>query len=281
MATVDTVQAYWDRRPCNIRHSTKPAGTKEYFDEVEARKYFVEPHIPGFAEFDRWKGKLVLEVGCGIGTDSINFARAGAKLTVTDLSAESLAMTRKRFEVFGLDANFYQANAEQLSATVPVEEYDLIYSFGVLHHTPNPEAAFAEILKYCGPHTELRVMLYSKWCWKVLWIIAKFGHGAFWKADELVARYSEAEVGCPVTYYYTFAGVKRLLQGLAVERIWKDHIFPYRIEDYVQYRYVRVWYFRWMPRAVFRWLERHLGWHTMVVARRRPVGGRWVAGEKS
>jgi hypothetical protein len=52
--SIADVQRYWDARPCNIRHSTKAVGSKEYFDEVEARKYLVEPHIPGFAEFDRW-----------------------------------------------------------------------------------------------------------------------------------------------------------------------------------------------------------------------------------
>lgn len=62
---IDQMKEYWDRRPCNIRHSPRPIGTKEYFDEVEARKYFVEPHIPAFAEFDRWKGKKTLEIGVG------------------------------------------------------------------------------------------------------------------------------------------------------------------------------------------------------------------------
>ena len=57
------VRDYWNDRPCNIRHSTAPVGTKEYFDEVEARKYFVEYHIPEFAEFERWRGKKVLEIG--------------------------------------------------------------------------------------------------------------------------------------------------------------------------------------------------------------------------
>jgi len=75
---IEAVRAFWDARPCNIRHSPKPVGSREYFDEVERRKHFVEPHIPRFAQFDRWAGKRVLEVGCGIGTAAVNFARCGA-----------------------------------------------------------------------------------------------------------------------------------------------------------------------------------------------------------
>src|SRR5713226_2272799 len=99
---IEQVQSYWDRRPCNIRHSTKPPGTREYFDEVERRKYFVEPHIPEFAEFARWNGRNVLEVGCGLGTDTVNFARAGAHVTAVELSERSADLARKRVDVYGL-----------------------------------------------------------------------------------------------------------------------------------------------------------------------------------
>jgi 2-polyprenyl-3-methyl-5-hydroxy-6-metoxy-1,4-benzoquinol methylase len=129
---IEKVKEFWDRRPCNIRHSPKPVGTREYFDEVEARKYFVEPHIPRLAEFPRWKGKKVLEIGCGIGTDTINFARHGAWVTAVELSERSLEIARKRAEVYGLSdrIRFYLGDAEELSRFVPVEPYDLIYSFG-------------------------------------------------------------------------------------------------------------------------------------------------------
>ena len=267
--TLDAVKDYWDSRPCNIRHSPKPIGTREYFDEVEARKYFVEPHIPRFAQFDRWKGKKVLEIGCGIGTDSVNFTRSGADLTAVDISENSLQLCRQRFDVYGLNAHFYIANAEQLSAVVPVEPYDLIYSFGVIHHTPNPLNVMTELRKYCKPETELRIMLYSKWSWKALWILLVYGKGALWRADELVRRYSEAQTGCPVTYVYSFAGIRRLLADYEISGLSKDHIFPYRISKYVKYEYQRVWYFRWMPKPAFAWLEHRLGWHTMIVARPR------------
>lgn len=101
-ASIEDIRVYWDRRPCNIRHSPLPVGTAGYFDEVERRKYLVEPHILGFADFPRWNGKRVLEIGCGIGTDTVNFARAGADYTGLDLSEVSLELARARFQVFGL-----------------------------------------------------------------------------------------------------------------------------------------------------------------------------------
>ncbi|HUK38601.1 MAG TPA: methyltransferase domain-containing protein, partial [Methanomicrobiales archaeon] len=100
--SIREVRDYWNSRPCNIRHSPREIGTREYFDEVEARKYFVEPHIPLFAEFERWKGKKVLEIGCGIGTDTINFARHGALVTAVDISSNSIDIARRRAEIFGL-----------------------------------------------------------------------------------------------------------------------------------------------------------------------------------
>src|SRR5881628_1594338 len=135
------VQEYWNSRPCNIQHSPKEVGTREYFDEVEARKYFVEPHIPRFAEFERWKGKSVLEIGCGIGTDTINFARHGAAVTAVDLSTASIDVARQRAEVFGLSdrIQFVQGNSEELDRLVEAGKFDLVYSFGVIHHTPHPD----------------------------------------------------------------------------------------------------------------------------------------------
>jgi 2-polyprenyl-3-methyl-5-hydroxy-6-metoxy-1,4-benzoquinol methylase len=266
---IDQVREYWNRRPCNIRHSLAPVGTREYSDQVEARKYFVEPHIPRFAEFERWKGKRVLEIGCGIGTDTINFARAGAQVTAVDLSEASLNVARQRAAVNGLEnVSFFRANAEELDRVVAPEPYDLVYSFGVIHHTPRPERVMEQIRRhYVAPGTTVKVMVYHRYAWKVLWILLTYGHGAFWRLNELVAKYSEAESGCPITYTYSRRDATRLFDGLRITDVWVDHIFPYRIADYIQYRYVKVWYIRYMPKALFRWLERHLGWHLCVTAR--------------
>jgi 2-polyprenyl-3-methyl-5-hydroxy-6-metoxy-1,4-benzoquinol methylase len=264
------VQEYWDRRPCNIRHSTQPVGSREYFDEVEARKYRVEPHIPAFAEFAKWNGRRVLEIGCGIGTDTVNFARNGALVTSVDLSEKSLELAKQRLRVYGLQdqVKFYRGNAEELTRFVPIEPYDLVYSFGVIHHTPHPERVLEQVRQYVRPGTTVKVMVYHRRSWKVLWILLGEGRGRFWKLRELVARNSEAQTGCPITYTYTREEARELLErhGLEARAIEIDHIFPYRIKDYVQYRYVREPYFRWMPAIMFRALEKHLGWHLCITA---------------
>jgi 2-polyprenyl-3-methyl-5-hydroxy-6-metoxy-1,4-benzoquinol methylase len=252
---IQKVQDYWNARPCNIRHSTAEIGTKEYFDQVEARKYFVEPHIPNFAEFDKWKGKKVLEIGCGIGTDTINFARAGAEVTAVDLSQESINLAKKRAEVFGFSdrITFYQANAEKLSEVVPVQKYDLVYSFGVIHHSPHPEEIIKQIREnFVEKGSTLKLMVYNRNSWKV---------------DEIIAKHSEAQTGCPVTYSYTKSTVKNLIgDGFEVEHSEYEHIFPYQIPKYIKYEYVKEWYWRYLPESVFRKLEKMFGWHLDVTA---------------
>jgi 2-polyprenyl-3-methyl-5-hydroxy-6-metoxy-1,4-benzoquinol methylase len=130
----------------------------KYLDEVEARRYHVESHIPRFAEFERWAGERVLEIGCGIGTDTIKFARHGAQVTAVDLTQRSLEVARQRAQLFGLEdrIQFVQVNAEELSSYIPIEPYDLVYSFGVIHHTPHPERVLEQIRKYIKPESSIR-----------------------------------------------------------------------------------------------------------------------------
>ena len=268
---INKVSEYWNARPCNIRHSSKPVGTREYYDEVEARKYAVEYHIPDFAEFNRWQGKRVLEIGCGIGTDTMSFARAGAQVTAVDLTEKSLEVARQRAKVFGMEdrIRFIQANAEKLSDSVPVEPYDLVYSFGVIHHTPHPELVLEQIRKYVKPDSTVKIMVYNRWSWKVFWILFVYGKGQFWKVNRLIAEYSEAQTGCPVTYSYSRTSGRKWLEdhGFQVTDVKVDHIFPYSIPEYVKYQYKKVWYFRWMPRFLFRALERAFGWHLCLTAK--------------
>lgn len=252
---VNAVRDYWDRRPCNVRHSRREIGTEEYFNEVEARKYFVEPHIPGFAEFPKWKDAKVLEVGCGIGTDAVNFARAGADYTGIDLSEASLALARKRFEVFGLRGTIEWCNAERLAESFPTHSFDLVYSFGVIHHTPHPRKVFEQIAEVIKPTGTLKCMLYATHSWKNAMIEAGLDQ-------------PEAQSGCPVAFTYTHEEIRELLAGLFdVTEITQAHIFPYVIEKYVKYEYERQPWFMAMPPEVFNAIEQSFGWHTLITAK--------------
>lgn len=258
------VQRFWDARPCNIRHSDHPVGSREWSDEVTKRKYFVEPHIPGFAQFDRWNGKTVLEIGCGIGTDTLEFYKAGTRVYAVDISRESINIASKRgsqknvfvdwWDNLFLDEwparSFHCLDAEE---NLPPLAYDLVYSFGVLHHTPRPEKILWRCSQLLKDDGELRIMLYSRWSFKRIF------HGQ-----------PEAQAGCPIVRFYTPLQATILLEecGFAVESITKAHIFPWRIKDYVNYRYVKRWQYRWMPGFFFRWLERHFGEHLLIVARK-------------
>lgn len=251
MADIDSVQKFWDNRPCNIKHSNAKFGSKTYFDEVEQRKYFVEPHIPGFAEFEKWKDKKVLEIGCGIGTDAVNFARAGVKYVGIELSEKSLDIAIQRFILFNLEGTFYHGNAEDLISIVPVQEYDLIYSFGVIHHTPHPEKIISSVKSYMGKDSEFRLMLYAKNSWKAMMI-------------EAGLEQPEAQKGCPVAYMYTEKEIRKLLKDYNILDIHQDHIFPYTIKKYVNYEYELQPWFKTMPEKMFLELEKRLGWHTLI-----------------
>ena len=252
--TIEEVKKFWNDRPCNIKHSSKELGTIEYFDEVELKKFRAEPHILKFTEFPQWKNKKVLEVGCGLGTVGINFALNSADYTGVELSKESLQIAKKRFEVYNQSGKFYLGNAEELSSFVHIETYDLIYSFGVIHHSPHPEKIISEIKKYMNENSVLKIMLYAKDSWKNYMIDAGLDQ-------------PEAQYGCPIANTYTKQDVVELLDGYEVLSIEQDHIFPYQIEPYKKGKYIKQPWFDAMPIEMFETLEKNLGWHLLITAK--------------
>jgi ubiquinone/menaquinone biosynthesis C-methylase UbiE len=253
--TITAVENYWDSRPCNIKHSNAEVGTIEYFNEVERRKYFVEPHIIDFAKFDNWSRKQVLEVGCGIGTDAVNFARNGAVYTGVELSNESLSLAKKRFELFELTGTFLKGNAEELDNVLEDVKYDLIYSFGVLHHTPNLSLALKQIRNYCHEKSKVKIMVYASNSYKQ-------------KMIEAGLDQPEAQYGCPIANTYEKDEITEILKesGFKVTSIYQSHIFPYQVEPYKQYKYLKQPWFESMPAEVFEVLEKHFGWHLLIDA---------------
>jgi len=252
---IQKIADYWNRRPCNLHHSQSEVGSRTYFDEVEAKKYFVEPHIPAFADFAKWRGKKVLEIGCGIGTDAINFARAGSIYTGVDISVSSLDLARRRFEIYGLEGRLIEYDVESLSKALHGETFDLVYSFGVLHHTPSIISALKEIRKLCKANSVLKFMVYARDSWKNAMICAGLDQ-------------PEAQSGCPLANVFSKEEIEILLKDSLFKpnEIKQTHIFPYKVSEYLKNEYVRQDWFVAMPDEVFGALESHLGWHMLVTA---------------
>lgn len=154
------VRDFWQVNPCGTKFASAEVGTREFFDEVERHRYETEWHIPEVVGFERWRGQRVLEVGCGLGTDAVNFARAGAVYTGVDLTEASIALVRRRFEIEGLPAELRVADAEALP--FDDESFDMAYSHGVLHHTPDTRRSIDELHRVLRPGGTAMVMLYHK-----------------------------------------------------------------------------------------------------------------------
>ena len=167
MNTIKEVKKLWDDRPCNIRHSKKVICTKEYFDEVEKKKFFVESHINSLVMIligkirKYWRLDVVLYCSAGI-----NFARSGAGYTGIELSDVTLNIAKKSLEVYNQKRQFYLGNSKELSMFLPSTKYDLVYSFGVIHHSPYPQRILYEIKSYMHENSLLKIMVYAKNSWK-------------------------------------------------------------------------------------------------------------------
>src|SRR4030042_560221 len=155
------IQEYWQNNPCGTQFGKNKEDTKQYFSKIEEHRYSVEPFIYSFAQFDKWHGKRVLEVGIGSGTDHIQFGRSGALITGIDITYAAAELTQKRFELEGLKANVLQADAEFLPFRE--ESFDFIYSWGVIHHTPDTQKAIDEIYRVCKKGEKICVMIYHRY----------------------------------------------------------------------------------------------------------------------
>lgn len=156
----ERVRAFWQENPCGTKFADAPPGSRRFYELVEEHRYKKEWHIPAAAAFADAKDLAVLEVGCGLGTDGAQFAKAGARYTGIDLTDAAVLLAKRRFELFDLPGTIRVADAERLD--FPDNTFDLVYSHGVLHHTPDTAAAVREIHRVLRPGGKAVVMLYHR-----------------------------------------------------------------------------------------------------------------------
>jgi SAM-dependent methyltransferase len=250
------IRDYWNNQPCNVRHSKNPPGSLEFFQDVSARRYRVEPHIPEFAGFYLWQGRQVLEIGPGIGSDAAEFARNGADYYGIDYSDESVKLAQQRFKVEELEGTFVCGDSSDVESYSTLPKMDLVYSYGVIHHFPAIDSIIDNVYNILKPGGEFRFMVYAKNSWKQ----AMINKGL----DQF-----EAQAGCPYAKSYTKDDILELLGSkFHLERLRQDHCFMYNVEAYKQGRYELEPWFEAMPEAMREAVKEYLGWHLLVKARK-------------
>lgn len=158
---INDVKVFWDANPCQSKLSDQRE-RRQYFDEISYKRYHGrEWHIPIIAKFKEFRDKDFLEVGCGIGTDGLEFAKHGARYVGIDLSPKSLALAKERFELFNVRGVFQTVNAEE-RIPFPDNSFDHIYSFGVIHHSPKTEAIVDEMYRVLRPGGTFTIMIYNR-----------------------------------------------------------------------------------------------------------------------
>lgn len=154
------VKAFWNTEACGTHFVNTANAETEFFEKFREFRYRTEWHIPLMVPFAEAKGKKVLEIGIGNGADAVMFALNGADYTGVDLTDAARDATRRHFAAMGLHGTVLEGNAEHLS--LPDESFDWVYSYGVLHHTPNTQLAIDEVYRVLRPGGRAIIMLYHK-----------------------------------------------------------------------------------------------------------------------
>lgn len=205
----DKVRDFWQAAPCGLTYAagdSLPAQLERHARE----RYTLEPFIPAFARFAEGVGRDVLEVGVGIGADHCEWAKARPRrLAGIDLTEAAIELTRARLAAAGLSSELQVADAEALP--FPDESFDIIYSWGVLHHTPKTWRAVAEVRRVLRPGGVARIMLYHRASivGALLWL--RYGALARLSLREVYARHLES----PGTQAFSIGEVRRMFAAFA------------------------------------------------------------------
>ncbi|MBW2291237.1 MAG: class I SAM-dependent methyltransferase [Deltaproteobacteria bacterium] len=200
------VQDFWDEASCG-EEALLDGLTREDYLEAAARRYDLEPYIREFAEFETGAGKRVLEIGVGLGADHQLWAQSGAQLFGIDLTPRAIEHTQRRFDWLGLSSTLQCGDAEQLD--FDDGSFEIVYSWGVLHHSPDTPQAIKEVHRVLAPGGVAKIMIYHKYSVIGLMLWLRYGllrGRPFRKLADLYAQYLES----PGTKAYTVAEAREL-----------------------------------------------------------------------
>ncbi|HYX29539.1 MAG TPA: class I SAM-dependent methyltransferase [Pyrinomonadaceae bacterium] len=256
----------WSKDPAGAVYGAQHEfGTREFFDEVERHRYQqYAPWMPAVMGFNDFAGKQLLEVGCGMGTDLLQFARGGAKVTGVDLTPRSIETSRHHLQLYGQTGEFAIADCERLP--FEDESFDVAYSNGVLHHTPDTAQAVREIHRVLRAGGQARVMLYHRGSW-AYWsqIILRYGilRREFLRgnsARDIMSKYVEVNTGGgrPLVKAYSRRELRKLFSMFREVKVQVEQLM--RAELYFLSPLI--------PENLFRQIRKTVGWNLIVSARK-------------
>jgi len=252
VATPEAVRDYWDRHIHDLEITTHPVGSRGFFDDLDQYHFEKLHHLLRLVAFDGYRGRSVLEVGCGAGVDLARFAKGGARVTGVDLAASAIELARANFAQQGLEGTFEVADAERLP--FPDNSFDLVYAHGVVQYTANPQKLVDECRRVLKPGGDAVFQVYNR----VSWL------NALSKLMKVSLEHDDA----PVLLKFSIGEFRRLLRGFREVRIVPER-FPVKSRLHggwkgTVYNGLFVGTFNALPRA----LVRRFGWHLLAFCRK-------------
>jgi SAM-dependent methyltransferase len=252
VATIDEVRSYWERHIHDLEITRHPVGSRGFFDDLDQYHFEKLHHLLRLVDFNAYRGRAVLEVGCGAGVDLARFARGGARVTGVDVAVSAIELAKANFAQQGLDGEFEVANGEALP--FPDDAFDLVYAHGVVQYTADPRRLVEECRRVLKPGGQAIFQVYNR----VSWL------NALSKLMKVGLEHEDA----PVLLKYSIGEFKDLLRGFSDVRIVPER-FPVKSRLHggwkgAVYNGLFVGTFNLLPKAVVR----RYGWHLLAFCRK-------------
>lgn len=266
------VRHHWEAESAGVRYGNESTDAA-FYSAIEKARYALEPHIPEFAGFKGYCGKRVLEIGVGAGTDFTRWVKAGAVPTGIDITEAAIMHTRRRLDLEGIPPSTYSVGlGDAESLTFANDSFDLVYSWGVLHHTPDTPRAFGEALRVLKPGGTLKAMIYHSYSWTawMLWMVYGLGRGRPWLSPR---RTAFERLESPGTKLYSLAQARRLVESVGFADVGlrtvlgPGDLLLIKPSDRYRGRFWRV-IWRVYPRPLIRLIGDRFGLYLLIEAKK-------------
>ena len=250
---IDAIRDYWNHRIHDLEMTDQPVGTRAFFDDLDEYRFDKLHYLPQLVDFGSFKGQRLLEVGCGIGTDLVRFARGGARVTGVDLAQTAIDLARKNFELHAVTPEELRvANGEALP--YGNDSFDVVYAHGVIQYTADPAQLIRECHRVLKPGGTAIFMVYNR----VSWL------NALSKVMKVALEHEDA----PVLKKFSIGEFRELLKPFKDTRIVPER-FPVKSRLHkgwkgIAFNTMFVGTFNALPRS----LVRRFGWHLLAFCRK-------------